>query len=71
MDAINHCLGCSTYEEPGEFFDCGYSKYNTNGSCPCCKCIVKMICIDDCKEYRDWWKSKLRYKEKLKKVSKG
>ena len=57
---INHCLGCCTYEGPGEHFDCTYIKYNTNGSCPCCRCIVKMLCLDDCQEYRDWWQPKVK-----------
>ncbi len=28
--------------------------YNTNGSCPCTNCLVKMTCCKSCKEIRQW-----------------
>ena len=70
IDTVNHCLGCATFKgfkgEPGSFFDCSYSEYNTDGSCPCCMCIVKPMCLDDCHEYRVWFRGtqpKIIYKK--------
>ena len=56
MKLIDHCSGCATFEGPGQYFDCSYSEHNTDGSCPCCKCLVKAMCLDDCHEYRVWFR---------------
>ena len=40
----NHCSGCRARI----LNCCSFTKYNDNGSCPCCKCVVKVICMNGC-----------------------
>ena len=39
---INYCKGCLVT------LMCPLRFYNDKGQCPCCICIIKMMCEDDC-----------------------
>ena len=47
------CEGCRTYiasiENHG--IQCASIKYNTNGRCPCMRCIIKMVCYTTCDDF--------------------
>ncbi len=48
---IDYCEGCDTYS--GNKEDCAID--NKDGSCPCCTCIVKVMCQDACDEWSKWY----------------
>ena len=55
---MNYCEGCLayTYSDGSEMVCCYESKYNINGECPCVKCIVKMMCLSICDDYKEFRK---------------
>jgi len=49
---FRNCKGC-----PGDYtIGACYSirEFNTDRSCPCTECIVKIMCIDWCYKWREW-----------------
>jgi hypothetical protein len=51
---MNHCKGCLTYICSSSTGGCGSISNNTNGTCPCSKCIVKSVCEEVCKPFHGW-----------------
>ena len=49
-----HCLGCSS-SSPNPQALC--RAINNDGSCPCTNCIVKVMCVDECSPFEDWYLS--------------
>lgn len=45
MDKPNRCKGCMIK-------DCGYLWYSKD--CPCIKCLVKVTCLNYCKDHQLW-----------------
>lgn len=37
-----HCAGCAAFE------GCRFEDFNTTGMCPCGKCLIKVMCNDEC-----------------------
>jgi hypothetical protein len=57
------CQGCLMYDNPMSlknvrcfFIRTKYEKY-----CPCCSCLVKVVCEDPCQERRDVIHQKVKY----------
>lgn len=54
----NHCIGCSAYIRSvsvlGETNYCSFRSDNSNGTCPCTECIVKVMCNDTCQNFYIW-----------------
>jgi hypothetical protein len=49
----NHCKGCRTYMiEPYRLFPCRFQEVNKSGECPCCTCIVKVMCNSMCEDFK-------------------
>jgi hypothetical protein len=46
-----NCEGCNMY-----YSTIVCMAYNYGASCPCDKCIVKMMCSDTCEVREEWWK---------------
>lgn len=49
----NNCDGCFTYPpniDPDDI-GCAHVPDNTNGECPCTRCIIKMMCEEPCHDY--------------------
>jgi len=57
---IKCCEGC-VYSEGCE---CG--RYNQKGVCPCTQCLVKPICVIDCKDYKKYHQKVFRLVTKLR-----
>lgn len=51
----SECKGCLALNQYGQCLN-GLDTYYTSETdkCPCNKCIVKMICRDECKEFREF-----------------
>ncbi len=48
-----HCEGCSAYLKDFDSNHC--AQYNTDGSCPCTECIIKIMCTSAlCEKYLEW-----------------
>lgn len=50
---MSNCEGCTTHKV-GEHFNCSFIADNEDGSCPCTKCIVKVICDEPCDDFEEW-----------------
>ncbi len=63
------CPGCATYAEVGKVREiqnqsgytdspqCAIKPYYRGKTCPCSKCLIKMVCEDTCDrmdDYRNW-----------------
>ncbi len=58
------CPGCATYVKVGRIIrdtinapQCVINPYHKRRTCPCSKCLIKMICEETCdklEDYRDW-----------------
>lgn len=50
---MNYCEGCCAYafNDGDNMVYCYESKYNSEGECPCVKCIVKPMCLTICEDY--------------------
>ncbi len=48
------CEGCRAYIDGLE--DCPL--FNLDISCPCVKCVVKVMCNDPCEEWSKWYDAK-------------
>ncbi len=51
-----YCKGCLTnsgYDKDGQgnIVACNITQFNYRGTCPCVKCVVKMICSQACPDY--------------------
>ena len=55
----DYCEGCLSLIQSKYDSYCSYSKYNDSGECPCCTCIVKVMCNDLCEKFCTFSKIKL------------
>jgi len=55
MSQNEHCKGCATFnliDDPNLQVDCPDSNYE--GNCPCTECVVKVMCLLECDDYKIW-----------------
>ena len=50
----DHCVGCISYIASKYDLYCLYSRYSTNGECPCSECVIKVMCKDPCNEFENF-----------------
>jgi hypothetical protein len=49
----NSCIGCRSYSKESLYYmdlhpNCGRNISNKRNSCPCCKCVIKVMCTASC-----------------------
>jgi len=55
-----NCNGCIIYEfVESKNLRCGLSVKNFNGECPCSECVVKMMCSEECVDFK-WFAKRLK-----------
>ncbi len=52
MPKTNNCKGCHTYMHDDIF--CSSLIMNNADKCPCRICLVKVVCVKACDEYRSF-----------------
>jgi len=54
------CQGCAVFQIDKYLIACNFIADNHDGSCPCVKCIVKMVCQEsqECEEWIKWAQKK-------------
>lgn len=50
-----YCEGCRSYAGIDSMY-CSYMKFNQNSKCPCTLCIVKMVCLKACQDWKQFKK---------------
>lgn len=57
-DDTNPCEGCHTYNTRIEYSlipQCtSHSNNDTVAKCPCVKCVIKMLCINECQDFANF-----------------
>lgn len=46
-----YCRGCYSFIHSDADNYCTYLRYNDTGKCPCCTCVVKVMCSDPCSKF--------------------
>jgi hypothetical protein len=48
------CKGCITHDDELADYKCYWDSHNKDGSCPCSKCLVKVMCNVACDVFEEW-----------------
>jgi len=51
------CIGCRTYDSYDETSRCKPIK--DNKTCPCASCLIKMVCVDACEYFYEFFNTSL------------
>ena len=50
-----YCKGCLTYNEKNDrCSDLVVSLFDSKKDCPCKECLIKVMCKEGCKDYREF-----------------
>jgi hypothetical protein len=52
QDRLNSCEGCHSKRKNNI---CVRMHLYKNGTCPCIACLVKVMCMESCGDYRRFW----------------
>lgn len=51
---VNPCKGCLVFSDDGRCLTGLDPHLSETEQCPCMNCLVKMICDEDCSDYREY-----------------